>query len=221
MTNKFKLASLTALGLALAACATPNNTQSADTSFMDIEWTVQTLAGSDVLPNAKPTIRFGSDYAISGSGTCNRLVGTYEMNNGKIDIDPLGTTMMLCAPSENTQERAFLEIIDDVEMIETVADGTLVLSTGDGEIITATRGASINLAAKKAQFLCGSTPVSVTYSGSGDRIDLTVKEQNYTLPRVVSASGAKYQKNNVMFWAKADWAMMEINGVSYSECSKT
>lgn len=140
MNNLLKLTSLTLTGLAVTACATQQGNVIEASQFMDIDWTVQTIAGNDVLPDAKPTIRFGSDYNVSGSATCNRLIGTYKMEGREIDLGPLGSTMMSCAPNENMQqERAFLDALDDVEAIQVLADGTLLMSTDEGETITASQ----------------------------------------------------------------------------------
>lgn len=139
MNNLIKLTTLTLTGLVVTACATQQGNMNDTSQFMDIDWTVQTIAGNDVLPEAKPMIRFGSDNNISGSATCNRLVGSYKMEGREIDIEALGTTMMACAPTENMQEKAFLDMIDDIESIQVLADGSLLMFSDNGETIKASQ----------------------------------------------------------------------------------
>jgi hypothetical protein len=143
MNNLIKTCCLAIAAITACACSTQQGSSSSAPQFLYIDWTVQAIDGKAVLPDAKPTIRFSNDNRVSGSATCNRLVGSYklegEKEGRKIDIEPLGTTMMACPPEHNLQERTFLDIINEVGSVQVLDDGTLLLDTNDGKTISATR----------------------------------------------------------------------------------
>jgi heat shock protein HslJ len=50
---------------------------------------------------------------LGGSGGCNRLTGSYELNGDRLSLGPTATTMMACAQGMET-EKAFLEALGRV-----------------------------------------------------------------------------------------------------------
>ena len=52
-----------------------------------------------------------------------------------------------------------------------------------------------------------------THQGAG--ATLTLNEQTYTLNKEPSASGVKYINERVLFWSKADEAMLIVSGNKY------
>jgi putative lipoprotein len=69
-------------------------------------------------------------------------------------------------------------------------------------------------------YTCGETNAAAVYGD--DMIRLKVEGESYDLPRVVSASGEKFEADikgkTVMFWAKGEMAMLKIGDESYPEC---
>ena len=59
----------------------------------------------------------------------------------------------------------------------------------------------------------------VTRSGPGE-IALYLPERYVELSQVRSASGTKYQGDGILFWNKGDEAMLEVNGVRYTDCRR-
>jgi putative lipoprotein len=53
---------------------------------------------------------------------------------------------------------------------------------------------------------------------AGQEAILFLPEKTITLPYVFSASGAKYEKDKVVFWIKGEEAMLEINEQIYKNC---
>ncbi len=45
---------------------------------------------------------------LSGSGGCNRLIGSYELNHDGLSLGQVGSTMMACPPEAMQQEQAFV-----------------------------------------------------------------------------------------------------------------
>ena len=69
-------------------------------------------------------------------------------------------------------------------------------------------------------YTCGETNAAAVYGE--DMIRLKVEGVSYDLPRVVSASGEKYEADfegkTVMFWGKGEMALLKIGEKSYPEC---
>ncbi|MEG2139353.1 MAG: META domain-containing protein [Bilophila sp.] len=122
------------LGLGLTACvgqkdATPvrddpaqtNTTGTIATENPALEgkrWTLRTLNGQPVqtYPNQpEPHVVFTTEAGqgrVSGSDGCNLLVGSYTANASSMELQHIGTTMMLC-PKGADQSRAFMKALGD------------------------------------------------------------------------------------------------------------
>ncbi|BED87644.1 MULTISPECIES: MliC family protein [unclassified Pseudoalteromonas] len=66
---------------------------------------------------------------------------------------------------------------------------------------------------KSTHYLCNDRVVELAHQGAG--ATLTLNEQTYTLNKEPSASGVKYINERVLFWSKADEAMLIISGNKY------
>ena len=66
-----------------------------------------------VLSSALPTLEFGEDDAVHGSGGCNNFNGTYAVAGDSLTLGPLASTMMFCGEEEGVmdQESAFLSLL--------------------------------------------------------------------------------------------------------------
>ncbi len=84
---------------------------------------------------AQATLSIAEDGAVSGSGGCNRLIGTATVRDESADaatIDfRLGSTRMMCAPDAMAVEDAVLGVLG--EGTDALISGdTLTLRAGDG-----------------------------------------------------------------------------------------
>jgi putative lipoprotein len=52
------------------------------------------------------------DHRISGSGGCNRLLGSYDVAAGKLKLTPGGSTMMMCPEELMRQESDFIAALE-------------------------------------------------------------------------------------------------------------
>jgi membrane-bound inhibitor of C-type lysozyme len=93
-------------------------------------------------------------------------------------------------------------------------------------LLAATTTASIGcvqhdaMAPKQVTFACpGGTLLFATFFPDDDRMRLTVDGTNYDLPRLISASGARYGSARVAFWNKGREALFQRpDRPSYSGC---
>jgi len=103
------------------------------------EWTVDEIDSKALVNDSKITLNFGSDGALSGSSSCNRLVATYTLTGEGLSISQGAGTMMACEPPVMEQESAFLGLLSAVSGFGVADDGALLLKTADGKTIRARR----------------------------------------------------------------------------------
>jgi putative lipoprotein len=103
------------------------------------EWTVVKLNGVDVPKGARATLNFGAGAVLSGRSFCNSFSGTYAQAGQTLSLSPKASTLMACAPDVANLEKAFMEMLADVQRFEMSEFGTLTLRTSDLRTITASR----------------------------------------------------------------------------------
>jgi heat shock protein HslJ len=149
-----RLAGLVLVVVSIGACASaqsPSDAPSASPSVSTSSapggglsgptWIVTTIGGSDTIADARPTIVFGTDGEIQGSGSCNSYSGPYRLDGNTIEVGELMSTMMLCAnESIGAQETAFMAALGGAQTWHIDQSGELVL--GGASEIVARAGAS-------------------------------------------------------------------------------
>jgi putative lipoprotein len=70
---------------------------------------------------------------VSGSGGCNRLTGSFELNDNQLTFGPMATTMMACPESMDT-EKKFLEALREVKTWK-IEGQQLELSGAAGNVV--------------------------------------------------------------------------------------
>jgi len=148
------LALVAALSIAgCAAATTPSRSPSSEPSpaaspgssssaveLVGPTWTVTSIAGKDVVAASRPTMTFGGDGRVQGTGSCNSYGGPYQVDGDAMDIGDLASTMMLCADEAiAAQETAFFAALAAAQTWRIDDSGALVLE-GASRIV-AERGA--------------------------------------------------------------------------------
>jgi heat shock protein HslJ len=77
-------------------------------TLMDTSWTVTSINGAPMLPDAPPTMTFSADGQVGGSGGCNQYSGPYQTDGDKLTVGLMSSTLMRCEGSVGAQETAFL-----------------------------------------------------------------------------------------------------------------
>ncbi len=103
------------------------------------EWVVADIDGKGTVDRSRATVTFGSDGRVSGTGSCNRFTGAYQLTGENLTIGETAGTMMACAPALMEQESRLLAILRDVRRFDVRDDGALVLLTDDRRTIVARR----------------------------------------------------------------------------------
>ena len=128
---------LTVVVLILGACTDATVATTEPTPAEELvgsAWIVTSINGQGVVPAAPPTMAFGADGKISGTGGCNQYSAPYETTGGTIAIGDISSTLMLCEGAAGTQESVFLAALRGATAWRLDDDGALHLD-GVGEII--------------------------------------------------------------------------------------
>ncbi|RJG07129.1 hypothetical protein D3870_14960 [Noviherbaspirillum cavernae] len=79
-------------------------------------------------------------------------------------------------------------------------------------------GAPPSAAGRVFTFACEGFDVTARFTQGG--VTLKLPDREVVLPQVVSASGARYQKDDVLFWNKGNEALLEVGGKRYPSCKE-
>ena len=186
-----------------------------------------------------------ADGRVSGLGGCNRYTGGYqELEPGKLTVSPLAATRMACvAPSI---EDEFLRAVGGATSYELRGE-RLLLKYGDGGGLTFAREAPAAALARPVAPLAAAPaaqapeiaaadapPVARTFVfDCGGDLSFTVRtgpgEMAFWAPKSLggryqvlslarSASGARYEEGDTVFWNKGELATIELAGQRYVDC---
>ena len=100
-------------------------------------WKLVRLGGAPVevsAGQAEPQLVFASDaLQVSGSGGCNRITGAFTLENDRLHLGPLASTMMGCVDGME-QEQRFLKSLNHVERYR-IRGHQLELLDGSGAVL--------------------------------------------------------------------------------------
>ncbi|MFA7554179.1 MAG: META domain-containing protein [Spongiibacteraceae bacterium] len=101
------------------------------------EWLIIDIAGDGVINKSQASLIFSKEGQLAANASCNRLIGSYNIDRNSLTIELMGTTMMLCPDPVQSQERKLLDMLALVNRYMIDKTGTLVLTTADDLTITA------------------------------------------------------------------------------------
>ncbi|MFQ3623694.1 MAG: META domain-containing protein, partial [Acetobacteraceae bacterium] len=102
-------------------------------------WTVESIAGEASAGRRPVTIEFRAGGRLGGQGPCNVYLGGWAMPEGRLRIDRVASTMMMCPEPMMAQERRLHGILQSVREVRFGEDGSLVIEGGDGASLVARR----------------------------------------------------------------------------------
>lgn len=99
--------------------------------------------GQGVEPVQLVFLAHGKDYRVSGYSGCNRYVGNYRLQQGKLSIAVQGSTRMACPTPERAElERDYLKALSEVSTFTLDSAGAprhLTFNLRDGDVLAFTR----------------------------------------------------------------------------------
>jgi len=130
---------LVVIALAVAACGL--EPEGSSRGLLGTSWLVTSIGGVATIPGSEPTLAFGSDGIVRGSGGCNTYEGTFLTDVEHIHVDGLASAQAACDDARNAQEQAFIAAMTAATSWKRAGDGTLHL-TGGAEITARPSGGS-------------------------------------------------------------------------------
>lgn len=121
------------LMVGLAACDSFGG-DNANGGLGGTDWTVVSIAGTETIPDARPTMRFAFGGQLTGSDGCNQYGGPFKTDRQDITIGQLTATLIGCEPLLGAQAQAFNEALTGAATWRLTEAGTLELR-GHGDVI--------------------------------------------------------------------------------------
>lgn len=126
MTTAALTATLAGIVFFASACGGDDDAAEAPASLDGSSWTLVEGIDIPIPDDVAMTIAFEAGRA-SGSGGCNRFMGSYEQDGESISLGRLASTRMACAEEVMSAERAYLSALESVTSWSATG-GVLVLS---------------------------------------------------------------------------------------------
>ncbi len=95
------------------------------TALEGTNWKLTELGGipAAAAPDSKPAELLLKDNKVSGSGGCNRVMGSYESSGDLLKFSPVAMTRMACLnEAANKQEQAFVKVLESTTSYRIVGD---------------------------------------------------------------------------------------------------
>ncbi len=216
-----RLFGVVALLILAAGCRTADPAPAG--SLVGTSWLAEEIDGRTVLEKVESTLTFDSAQRIAGQAACNRYFGALELGDGTIRLKPAGTTRMACPPPIMEQESRFLTALGAATAFRRERGKLLLLDEGGRvRVRLAPRGPSATglTPAGPATFDCDGgfgfvMAPTASNAGVSEAIDLDLPAGRQRLPRVPTASGARYTAGNISVWNKGREAILDLDGHVY------
>ena len=95
-------------------------------------WFAEYIGDRPVIDNSPANILFGEDGQVTGSASCNRFTGAYELSGSELTFGMLASTQRACGEALDDQEQRFFAAIAKVSSWA-IEDGLLLLHDEAGE----------------------------------------------------------------------------------------
>jgi heat shock protein HslJ len=120
---------LTTSGRKLRGCGGETATSAApgQSTLLEGEWTIQSVAGRRPVAGTRPEVRF-QGTRISGSTGCNNLGGTFRFDRGHLTTGALISTRRACERAANAQEQTVLKLLGQRLSVSRNRAGKLVMT---------------------------------------------------------------------------------------------
>jgi putative lipoprotein len=132
-TSQLEHADLLLRKVGTAPAGAPAPEPVATASLQDTYWKVMRIGGQAVVvvdfKREPHLILHPADSRVSGSGGCNRLVGSYSLDGDRLSFGQMAGTMMAC-PEGMEQEQRFHTALADVERWRIMGEALQLFDSG-------------------------------------------------------------------------------------------
>lgn len=97
-------------------------------------WKLTRILGNPVVPDVLATVEIGQDGQFTGSGGCNRFVGSIGIKDDTVQVSGVVSTRMPCLDPVQSQEDALLRSLETISKADIGEDGRLTMRN-DREVV--------------------------------------------------------------------------------------
>lgn len=198
----------------LTGCARARVTAPApDVALIGTSWTVERI-DELVGDRATTTVRF-DEGRVSGRAGCNQYSGYLQAAGDALRVSETRTTRMACPTLVMEQETRFLTALAAVRTARRQGDRiVLVDETGRLRLVLAPAAPPGAVSAPRRTHLyeCADGPALAITEVEPDAVDAWLSDGRRRLPRVPTASGARYTDGDVSVWNKGAEVLLERDG---------
>ena len=97
-------------------------------------------APTPAVADAEASLTFGNDGTVGGSGGCNSLGGTYEVDGNQVSFSDITSTLMACDDARMSQESAVIQVLTGTAQYE--IDGSILTLTNNDIVLVLTASSS-------------------------------------------------------------------------------
>jgi len=97
-------------------------------------WLAEDINGGGVIDRLQTTLTLGADGKVTGTGGCNRYMGTVTIKGDAITFGTMAGTRMACTPAVMDQENKFHAALETVRSWR-IAQGKLFLRDESGNVV--------------------------------------------------------------------------------------
>jgi heat shock protein HslJ len=101
----------------------------------EVEWTVASIAGLEVIPDSTVTITFHSDGKLGGRASINNYTSSWIASGYRLIIVDGASTQMAGPPDLMDQEARFLKFLPEIDRFDFRKEGLALINKDDEEIL--------------------------------------------------------------------------------------
>lgn len=99
------------------------------------DWVAERIQGHKLKGKVQSTLEIAQDGRISGTGGCNRYMGSMVIEGDKITVKPVGGTMMACPPPMMQQDDKFHKALNSVTSWKINKDRLVLIDSKKREVL--------------------------------------------------------------------------------------
>ncbi len=130
MKNLFKVVLALSISVLIVSCCPCRKSKSKDAQpLLGTHWSMVQYEGASFDSSDGYSLKFHEEGKLSGRGDCNRLMGSYAENGGKLTISKVAGTRMMCP--DQAMESKFITMLTTIDAFN--IDGKLMSLFSNGE----------------------------------------------------------------------------------------
>jgi putative lipoprotein len=104
-------------------------------SLIGRAWRAERIGATAAMDRAPATLSFDAEGRVSGSGGCNRLSTSVQIDGSSLTFGAIATTRRMCDPAVMNQEAKFLLALERTRQFRVEGSRLVLLGRAGGELV--------------------------------------------------------------------------------------